>query len=153
MDTMRTVHNRNAFRELEDMMTRLNRLVGEGNTAGREGQEAMTMADWVPRVDVLETETEYLIKAELPGVEKGDVKISVQEGVLTVAGQRQMEKEEKGKRFHRVERPYGTFVRNFTVPDYVDDNGLTAEFKNGLLTVHLPKSEKAKPKSIEVKVS
>ena len=64
-----------------------------------------------------------------------------------------MEKEEKGKRFHRVERPYGTFVRNFTVPDYGDDNRLTAEFKNGLLTVHLPKSEKAKPKSIEVTVS
>lgn len=153
MDIMRTLANRNAFRELEDVMTRLNRLVSDGNTARREGQETMTLADWVPLVDVLETETEYLIQAELPGVEKGNVKISVQEGVLTVAGHRQGEKEEKGKRYHRVERAYGTFVRTFTVPDYVDDSRLTAEFKNGLLTVHLPKSEKAKPKSIEVKVS
>ena len=153
MDIMRTLANRNSCRELEDVMTRLNRLVSDGNTARREGQETMTLADWVPLVDVLETETEYLIQAELPGVEKGDIKISVQEGVLAVAGQRQGEKEEKGKRYHRVERAYGTFVRTFTVPDYVDDSRLTAEFKNGLLTVHLPKSEKAKPKSIEVKVS
>jgi HSP20 family protein len=153
MDIRRTFSNQNAFRELEDMMTRLNRVVSEGNTARGEGHEAMTMADWVPRVDVVETEVEYLIHAELPGVEKSDVKISVQEGVLSVAGQRQPEKEEKGKRYHRVERAYGTFVRMFTVPDYVDDSRLTAEFKNGLLTIHLPKTEKAKPKSIEVKVN
>ena len=153
MDIMRTIANRNAFRELEDMVTRLNRLVGEENTPRRAGQEAMTMADWVPLVDVLETEMEYLIQAELPGVEKSDVRISVQEGVLTVAGQRQAAKEQEGKRYHRVERAYGSFVRNFTVPDYVDDSRLTAEFKHGVLTIHLPKSEKAKPKSIEVKVS
>ena len=153
MDFMRVAANRDAFRELEDMVTRLNRLVNESNTRRTGGEETMTLADWVPAVDIMETESEFLIQAELPGVEKEQVRLSVQEGVLTLTGQRKQDPEEKGRRYHRIERSYGTFARSFTVPDYVDDGGLTAEFKNGLLRVHLPKTEKVKPKSIEVKVS
>jgi HSP20 family protein len=145
--------NRDTFEDLENMVTRLNRLVTERNSVRRGGEEAMTLADWIPLVDVLETESEFLIQAELAGVEKEHVKLSVQDGVLTVTGSRKQDSQEKGRRYHRTERAYGTFVRSFTVPDYVDDSRLTADFKNGLLTVHLPKSEKAKPKSIEVKVS
>ncbi|TAJ25221.1 MAG: Hsp20/alpha crystallin family protein [Nitrospirae bacterium] len=117
------------------------------------GKEALTIADWVPTVDISETETEYLIKAELPEIKKEDVKVTLADGVLTIQGERKQEKEEKGKKYHRVERSYGRFVRSFALPDYVDDAKVTAEFKDGVLSLHLPKAEKAKPKAIEVKVS
>jgi len=79
--------------------------------------------------------------------------VSVENGVLTMQGERKQEKEEKGKKFHRMERYYGSFLRTFTVPDNVDDTKVRAEFKDGVLNVHLPKTEKAKPKAIEVKVA
>lgn len=110
------------------------------------------MADWVPTVDISESEGEYLIKAELPEVKKEDVKVTVEDGVLTIQGERRQEKEEKGKRFHRVERSYGSFVRSFTLPESVDDTAVKAEYKDGVLALHLPKTEKVKPKAIEVKV-
>ena len=99
------------------------------------------------------TESEYLIKAELPEVRKEDVKVTVENGVLTLQGERRQEKEEKGRRFHRVERSYGSFVRSFTLPESVDEGGVKAEYKDGVLALHLPKSEKVKPKAIDVKVA
>jgi HSP20 family protein len=93
------------------------------------------------------------IKAELPEVKKEDVKVSVDNGVLRIEGERRQEQEEKGKRFHRVERSYGSFLRTFTLPDNVDEAHVRADFKDGILCVRLQKSEKAKPKSIEVKVA
>jgi HSP20 family protein len=116
------------------------------------GREAMTVADWAPTVDITEDDKEYLIKAEIPEVDKKDVKVTVQEGVLTLQGERKQEKEEKGKKFHRIERSYGSFVRSFALPDDVSEDKLKAEFKDGMLLVHLPKAEKPKPKAIEVKV-
>jgi HSP20 family protein len=112
----------------------------------------MTVSDWTPTVDISETDREYLIKMELPEVRKEDVKVTVEDGVLTIQGERRQEREEKGKKFHRVERSYGTFMRGFTVPDDVDEAKVGAEFKEGMLLLRLPKSEKAKPKAIEVKV-
>ena len=140
------------FRELEEMSNRLNRLFERPTLRTGNGKEALTVADWVPSVDISETDTEYLIKAELPEVKKEDVKVTVQDGVLMIQGERQQEKEEKGKKFHRVERSYGSFVRSFTLPDYVDNTNVKAEFKEGILNLHLPKSERAKPKAIEVRV-
>jgi hypothetical protein len=93
-----------------------------------------------------------LWKRMLPGVDKEKVKLSVEDGVLTISGRREPEKEEPGMRLHRMERAYGSFARSFAVPDTVDQQKVTAEFKNGLLTVRLPKSEKARPKSITVTV-
>lgn len=113
----------------------------------------MTVADWTPSVDISETEGEYIIKAELPEVKKEDVKITLEEGVLSIQGERKHEKEEKGKKFHRIERAYGRFVRSFVVPDYVDEAKIKAEYQDGVLHLHLPKSEKAKPRAIEVKVA
>jgi HSP20 family protein len=112
----------------------------------------MVVADWVPSVDVSETDGEYQIKAEIPDVKKEDVKVTVEDGVLTIQGERKQEKEEKGKKYHRVECSYGSFVRSFTLPDLVDEGKVKAEFKDGVLNLKLPKSEKAKPKSIEVKI-
>ena len=140
------------FRELEDMSDRLNRMMSRPALPRTNGKETMVVADWVPSVDVSETEGEYQIKAEIPDVKKEDVKVTVEDGVLTIQGERKQEKEEKGKKYHRVERSYGSFIRSFTLPDLVDEEKVKAEFKDGVLNLLLPKSEKAKPKAIEVKV-
>lgn len=143
------------FRELEEMSDRLNRMItrpGAGQTAP-QGKEVMTVADWAPTVDISETEAEYAIKAELPEVKKEDVKVTVEDGVLTLQGERKQEKEEKGKKYHRIERSYGRFVRSFTLPDSVDESKVKAEYTDGVLHLHLPKSEKAKPKQIDVKIA
>lgn len=140
------------FRELEEMSDRLNRMFTRPATSRTNGRETLIVADWAPSVDISETEGEYQIKAELPGLKKEDVKVTLEDGILTIQGERAREKEEKGKKYHRVERSYGSFVRSFTLPDLVDENSVKAEFKDGVLNLHLPKSEKAKPKAIEVKV-
>jgi len=115
--------------------------------------EAITLSAWAPLVDITEDDKAYLIKAELPEVKKEDLKVAVEDGVLTLSGERKFEKEEKGKRYHRVERAYGSFARSFTVPDDADAAKVRAEFKDGVLLVRLEKSEKAKPRSIEVQVA
>jgi HSP20 family protein len=140
------------FRELEDVSERLNRMFGRPAGRREDGKETLIVADWIPTVDISETETEYVIKAELPGMKKEDVNVTLEDGVLTIQGERKQESEEKGKKHHRVERSYGSFVRSFTLPDYVDGTKVTASFKDGVLNLHLPKSEKAKPRVIEVKI-
>jgi HSP20 family protein len=140
------------FKELEDMQSRLSTLFGRMPVRKDGEKEVMTMAEWAPLVDITEDEKEYLIKAELPEVKKEDIKLTIHEDVLTITGERKYEKEEKGKKFHRVERAYGSFTRSFTMPDDADASKITAESKDGVLKVHLPKSEKAKPKSIDVKI-
>ncbi|MGA6828930.1 Hsp20/alpha crystallin family protein [Nitrospira sp. NS4] len=139
------------FRELEDVSDRLNRMFARP-AVRTNGKETLTVADWVPTVDISETDGEYLIKAELPEVKKEDVKVTLEEGVLTIQGQRRQEKEEKTTKYHRIERSYGTFLRSFSLPDQVNESGVKAEFKDGMLNLHIPKSEKAKPRAIEVKV-
>ena len=139
------------FRELEDMQSRLNRMFSLRPSGQREDESFF--ADWSPAVDVQETDGEYLVKADLPEVKKDDVKVELQDGVLSVEGERRHEKEEKGKKFHTIERAYGKFVRRFVLPTEVDGTKVQAEFKEGVLNVHLPKTAIAKPKGIEVKVA
>jgi HSP20 family protein len=141
----------NPFRELEDIQNRLSSLFGRTPLRGF-GEEAMTLSEWTPLVDIAEDDKEYLIKAELPEVKKEDVKVTVENGVLTITGERKFEKEEKGKKYHRVERGYGSFMRSFTLPEGAAGDKISAEFKDGVLKVHLAKSAEAKPKSIDVKV-
>ena len=144
----------NPSRELADMSDRLNHVFARVPRGGRGENEAMTVADWVPLLDISETAAEYMIKAEIPGVKKEDVKVTLEHGVLSIRGTRRQEViEGHSKKFHRVERSYGNFVRNFSLPDLVDDSKLEAVVKDGMLTLHLPKTEKAKPKAIEVKVA
>jgi HSP20 family protein len=119
----------------------------------RNGKESMIVSEWAPVVDITEDEKSFLIKAELPEVKKEDVHVTVENGVLTLTGERKFEKEEKNKKYHRVERGYGTFARSFTLPDNIDANKVNATYKDGLLTVTVAKSETAKPKQIEVKIS
>ena len=140
------------FKELEEMETRLATLFGRAPLRKNGDKEVMTVAEWAPLVDITEDEKEYVIKAELPEVKKEDVKLTVHDDVLSISGERKYEKEEKGKKYHRVERAYGSFTRSFTLPEDADASKVAADYKDGVLKVYLPKSEKAKPKSIEVKV-
>lgn len=135
------------------MQRRLGSIFGLTPQRPANGKEEMTVAQWLPLVDITEDDKEYLIKAELPEVKKDEVKVTVESGVLTISGERKFEKEESNKRYHRVERSYGSFTRSFTVPDDADPAKVAAEFKDGVLAVRLAKSEKARPKSIDVKVS
>ncbi|MCX7722332.1 MAG: Hsp20/alpha crystallin family protein [Verrucomicrobiae bacterium] len=150
---MNTLSRWDPFKELDELHNRLTSLFGRAPVRHQAGkEESITVAEWVPLVDVIEDENEYLIKVELAGLSKDDVKVTVEGGTLTISGERKIEKEEKGKRFHRVERAYGSFMRSFTLPDDADAANVTAEFKDGVLRVHLPKAKAAKPRQIEVKI-
>ncbi len=141
------------FRELEDVSSRLNRIFGRVQSRTTSDNEMLAVADWMPSVDISETDSSYVIKGEIPGVKKEDVKVIIQDGMLTIQGERKQEKEEKNTKFHRVECSYGSFVRSFRMPDDADESSVKAEFKDGMLNVTLSKSAKAKPRSIEVSVS
>src|SRR5689334_8796763 len=134
-----------ASRELEHMSDQLNRLLTRRNHAPGQ-DELMAVAQWVPAIDVVETDSEFLVRAELPGVEKQEVNVSLDKGVLLLEGHREREKDKEGYRYHRTECPYGRFARSLRLPDSIDEAKLSAEFRNGLLTVHVPKSERARPK-------
>jgi len=141
------------IRELEAMQNRLSSLLGRRLPLLREGgEEDFTVTEWSPAVDIAEDDKEYIVKAELPGLNKENIKVSVEGGVLSIAGERKVEKEEKNKKYHRIERSYGSFTRSFTLPDDASGEKVNAEFKDGVLKVHLPKEEKAKSKSVEVKI-
>ena len=150
---MSTITRWDPFRELDDLQNRLSTMFGRAPVK-KEGdkREALTVAEWAPLVDIVEDDKNYVIKAELPGIKKEEIKVGVQDDVLTISGQRHYEKEEKDKKFHRIERAYGSFMRSFTIPEDSDGEKVSAEFKDGILIVHLPKTEKVKPKQVEVKV-
>src|SRR5881409_421826 len=115
---MNTLTRWDPFQEMDDLQKRLTSIFGlapHRHVDGRE--ETMTVAQWLPLVDITEDDKEYLIKAELPEVRKEDVKVTAEEGTLTIMGERRFEKEEKNKRYHRVERAYGSFGRSFSFPD------------------------------------
>ena len=135
--------------EMRDILDRYARAVGQPQAGS---QEVIATGDWAPRVDIAETDKAFEIKAEIPEVNKEDFKVTVHNGVLTIQGERKQETEETGKKFHRVERFYGSFTRSFTLPDNVDETKISASFKDGVLNLQIQKTEEAKPKSIEVKV-
>jgi HSP20 family protein len=137
------------FREMDDAFGRMlpsmfGRLAAGAN---RNGDYA-----WSPTADISETENEYLIRAELPAVKKEDVRITIDRGMITIAGERKDKQETKGEKFHRIESFQGSFVRTFTLPDNLDEQAISAESRDGVLTVHLPKAKVVRPKTIDVKV-
>ncbi|OIQ89906.1 spore protein SP21 [mine drainage metagenome] len=139
------------WREIEDMFDRYTRAISfpRKSITG----EIASIADWSPQVDIAETPKEFTIKAEIPEVKKEDVKVSIDSGVVTIQGERKQEKEEKDKKFHRIERFYGSFSRSFSLPDNIDANAAQATFKDGVLSLQIPKTAAAQPKAIEVKVA
>ena len=139
--------NWDPFRELSEFQNRLGSFFGQ-SPVHQEG----VPAQWTPAVDIVEDDKEFVVKAELPEVKKSEVQVTVENGLLTIRGERKFEREENKKRYHRLERAYGSFTRCFSLPEGADATKVRAEFKDGLLQIHMPKSEAAKPKHIEVKV-
>jgi HSP20 family protein len=109
-------------------------------------------AMWTPLADISEDDDNYSVRLDLPGVKKDDVKINYENGQLTISGERKQEREKKSSKYHRVERSYGRYFRSFNLPAKIQEDKIDAEFRDGQLTITIPKSEEAKPKQIEVKV-
>ena len=143
----------NPLRELEDFQSRILSAFNPAPAYRGNAKESLAVAEWMPLVDITEDDKEYLITVELPEVNKEDVKVTMENGILTVTGERKFEKEETNKKWHRVERSYGSFARSFALPDDGDPAKVDAEFKDGMLKVRVAKSEDARPKQIEVKVN
>ncbi len=116
-----------------------------------QGEEALT--NWMPSVDVSETDGEITIEADLPGMKKDDIKVSVENNTLTIQGERKQEKKKERGKYHSTERSYGSFYRAIDLPAFVDEKKIKADFKNGTLNINLPKKEEARPKQIEIDVS
>jgi HSP20 family protein len=114
--------------------------------------EPQTNRPWAPAVDIYETENELVLKADLPDVDLKDIDVRVENQTLTISGERKFEKNDSTKGYHRIERSYGTFVRSFSVPTAFDTENIAADFKNGVLSVTLPKKEAAKPRQVKVEV-
>jgi len=118
----------------------------------RQSAEGRAGLDWAPAADVSETEAEYLIKADLPEVRKEDVSITVQDGVLTLSGERRQEKREETEKMHRVERSYGSFARRFSLPENVDEQGIRAESRDGVILIHIPKQKVVEPAPRQIEI-
>ena len=138
------------FRDIDDMFDRV--FSDAMRRWPRVSSDERRVYDWAPAADVSETDDEYLIKAELPEVTKDDLNITVQEGVLTLAGERKAERREYNEKLHRVERFHGTFARRFTLPDDADEQRIKAESKDGILVIHIPKQKVAHPQPRQIQV-
>ena len=140
---------------MDEAQNRLHRffLGGFPNRMGSGEIDSLAVADWSPEVDISEDDQGYLLKADLPEMKKDDVRVTVEDGILSVSGERKCQKEDQKKKFHRIERSFGTFRRSFTLPEDADSTKVTAEFRDGVLKVHLPTTPVAKSKATQVKVA
>jgi len=137
--------------EFEKMRREMDRL-WDSFLEGRPGRRAREGEEWVPSLDFSETKSDLVVKAELPGIDPKDIDISLNEGVLTIKGEKRQEKEEKEEGYHLVERSYGSFTRSIRLPREVQNDKINASYKNGVLKISLPKSEESKKKEIKIKV-
>ncbi len=141
----------NPFQEFENLLSRYNKGTSD---SGTQLSNDLSFADWAPSCDIDEQDDRYVIKADLPGVDKKDIDVKLENGVISIRGEKQTEKETgKGTKRHRTERFHGSFARSFTLPDAVKDERVEANYKDGVLSLVIPKAEEAKPKSIDIKVS
>jgi HSP20 family protein len=138
------------FREISRLRREMDRLWDDYFGAGRRGLRPL-QAEFAPAVDIKETDTEIVVKAEVPGIDAKDINISVAGDVLTIKGEKKSEREEKEENYHLVERSYGSFSRSLGLPAAVDLDKVEAKYEKGVLTVTCPKKEAAKPKAIEIK--
>ncbi len=145
----------NPAKELLNMEREFNRMFNtlSSRFGLREGEdEDFENAVWMPLTDIIEEDDKYILRMDLPGVDKKDVKISYANGELQISGERKQEKESKNATYHRIERAYGKYYRSFSLPEKILEDKIEAQFKDGSLTITIPKAEEAKPKEIEVKV-
>ena len=137
------------FRDLNILQDRMNRLF-EAAGRGYGSDEPASTTSWSPAVDIFETEGDIVVKAELPGMDRKDIALNLENNVLTLRGDRRFEKETKEENYHRIERAYGGFSRSFSIPATVDEERIRADYKDGVLKILLPKKEQAKPKHIRI---
>ena len=137
------------FRDLNMLQDRMNRMFDDAGRTWRTDEPAATTT-WSPAVDIFETEGEIVVKAELPGMERKDIALNLENNVLTVKGERRFTKEAKDDNYHRIERSYGTFSRSFSIPATVDEEKIRADYREGVLKIVLPKKEQAKAKQIRI---
>lgn len=138
------------FRDLAAMQERMNRVFEDFLGRGTAPEEGFVPATWAPAVDIYETDDSVVVKAELPGLTREQVDVEIRDRVLTLRGERKVEKDVKGESYHRMERAYGSFLRSFSLPSVVDEEKITAKLDNGVLEITLPKKAEAKPKQIKV---
>lgn len=148
MSLIKFTPRRDVMSDLASMQKEMNKLF---SNLWSDDFDTTGLSTWYPSVDVTEGKDEYIVKAELPGISKSDVKISLQENVLTISGEKKQENETKDRQMHRVERSYGSFTRSFRLPSLVKADKIDASYKDGVLTITLPKAEEAKTKEIEIK--
>jgi HSP20 family protein len=155
MNTLNKVTTWNSLREMDEAQNRLNRIFlgGFPNRIGSGEIHSLAVADWSPEVDISEDDQGYLLKADLPEMKKDDVRVTVEEGILSVSGERKTEKEDHKKKFHRIELSFGTFRRSFTLPEDADSTKVTVDLRDGVLRVHIPTTPVAKSKTTQVKVA
>jgi HSP20 family protein len=138
------------FRDVDDVFDRF--FAETMRRWPRGATENRTAQDWAPAADVSETEAEYLIKVDLPEVRKEDVSITVQDGVLTLSGERKQEKRAEGEKLHRVERAYGSFARRFALPENADEQAISAESRDGVVLIHIPKVKVVQPQPRQIEI-
>jgi HSP20 family protein len=139
----------NVEREFNKLFNTFNQRFGfDDSTMNEELENAV----WSPLTDISENKDQYILKMDLPGVSKENLKLSFHDGELIISGERKQEKEDKDSKYHRIERTYGKYFRSFTLPQTIQADKINAEFKDGQLTITVPKSEEAKPKELEIKV-
>ena len=149
---MNYLTTRRPMRNLFNLHNEMGRIFGDA-FGSQEGGTDTEETYWIPTVDISETENGYEIRAELPGVSEDDVNVSVTDNLLTVKGEKRQEEESGSKNYHRVERRYGSFQRSFTLPRHIETDAINAEFKEGVLTLGIPKAEAEKPTEISIKVN
>jgi HSP20 family protein len=137
----------------DNELRKMNRMMDRWFHMGPSLEGALATADWIPRVDIAEDDKAYTIEAELPEVKKNDVKVHVEDGVLTISGERRQEKETKQKKYHRVERSYGSFLRTFTLPADVDTMKIQSKFADGMLQIVLPKTGEVKRSGKDIPIA
>jgi HSP20 family protein len=138
------------FNDLDLWNQRLSRMFSRETPARADREEALMTGTWMPPVDIVESKDKISLKAELPGFKENQVELTVEDGVLTLKGERKFEKETNETNYHRVERSYGSFVRSFTLPSNVDQTRIQATFADGVLQIDMPKREETKPKQIKI---
>ncbi len=137
------------FRDLLTLREKMNRLFEDAVTSRGEQKDLITSA-WAPAVDIYEDENQLVLTAEIPGMDEKDVEIKLEDNMLSIQGERKMEKETKEENYHRLERAYGSFYRSFTLPNYIDQEKIHAEHENGVLKITMPKKPELKPRKVKI---
>ena len=141
------------FRDLAVLQDRMNRLFNDSFQGRSREDDLMNRGSWTPAVDIYEVEGSLVLNAELPDLRREDIDVNIENNTLTIRGERKLGNDVKQENFHRIERAYGTFVRQFALPPTVDSAKVAAEYKNGVLRVTLPVRDEAKPRSVKVEVA